>query len=109
MPIYSYECEECGPFTAMQPMAHFRDPSPCPGCGTHAQRTISRAPAIVSINPAGRISDRGIEPMETGPRRSSAAHPAGCGCCMRRTPLPGALSAGGRVFTSHGPVRRNGY
>jgi putative FmdB family regulatory protein len=108
MPTYSYECEKCGPFTDMRPMALFCDPCACPKCGTAAPRTISVAPAIGSINLAGRISDRGIEAVETRPRRSSP-HPAGCGCCMRRTPLPGALSAGGRVFTSHGPLRRGGH
>ena len=106
MPIYNYECEGCGPFTAMQPMARFQDPCACPECGAEASRTTLSAPAIASINPGGRIAHEAIQP-NANPRHSSAAHPAGCGCCMRRLPLPGALSAGGRVFTSHGPIRRN--
>lgn len=106
MPIYDYECEACGPFREMQPMARFRDACACPRCGTDAQRILSSAPAIGSINAAVDPSDKARGPMETGPRLSSAAHPAGCGCCTRRMPLPGALAEGGRVFASHGPVRR---
>ena len=108
MPIYDYECEQCGPFTAMQPMARFRDPCACPECGTEASRRFLGAPAIASITPGGRIAHEATQPSTTDPRRSSAPHPAGCGCGVRRFPLPGALSAGGRVFTSHGPVRRRG-
>ena len=108
MPIYDYECEWCGPFTAMQPMTRFRDPCACPSCGADASRTLLSAPAIASSNPGGGIAHEAGQPSATSPRHSSAAHPAGCGCCVRRLPLPGALFAGGRVFTSHRPVRRNG-
>jgi len=107
MPIYNYECEGCGPFTAMQPMARFQDPCACPACGAEAQRTVSSPPAIASIKPGGRTAQEATHPSAAYPQRSTA-HPAGCGCCTRRVPLPGALSAGGRVFTSHGPVGRSG-
>lgn len=108
MPIYDYACEACGPFTAMRPMAQFRDPCACPECGAAAPRTILNAPAIAGGNPGGRIAHAATDPSGTSQHRAAAAHPAGCGCCARRLPLPSALSAGGRVFTSHGPVRRSG-
>ncbi|WP_369413115.1 FmdB family zinc ribbon protein [Azospirillum baldaniorum] len=108
MPIYDYECEACGPFTAMRPMAQFRDPCACPECGAAAPRTCLSAPAIASSIPGGHVAHDDAEPGAPHPHRTSAAHPAGCGCCVRRLPLPGALSTGGRVFTSHGPVRRSG-
>lgn len=108
MPIYDYACDACGPFTAMRPMAQFRDPCACPECGAGATRTFLSAPTIVSGTAGGRIACAATEPPATYPRQASAAHPAGCGCCVRRLPLPGALSAGGRVFTAHGPVRRGG-
>ena len=107
MPIYSYDCERCGPFTAMQPMARFQHPCPCPECGTEAPRTTVSAPAIASTGRSGRSVYQAAEPSDTHRRPSAAAHPAGCGCCTRRLPLPAALSAGGRVFTSQGPVRRS--
>lgn len=107
MPTYNYECEGCGPFTATQPMARFQEPCACPGCGTTAPRVVSGAPAIGGIGAAGATSDKASWTMDTGPRRSASAHPAGCGCCTRRMPLPGALSRSGRVFASHGPARRS--
>ncbi len=108
MPIYDYACDACGPFTAMRPMAQFRDPCACPECGTGAPRTFLSAPALVGGNAGGRVARAATEPNTTHPRRASAAHPAGCGCCMRRLPLPGVLATGGRVFTAHGPSRRGG-
>ena len=106
MPIYDYDCGRCGPFSAMQPMARFQESCACPVCGAEASRTIVSAPAIASINLGGSIGHKAIQPSARYPR-SSATHPAGCGCYMRQLRLPGALSAGGRVFTSHGPVRRS--
>jgi hypothetical protein len=47
-------------------------------------------------------------PSATDPSRASSAHPAGCGCCMRRPPIPSALSSTGRVFSSNGPRPRSG-
>lgn len=108
MPIYDYRCEACGPFTAMHPMARFQDPCACPVCGAEALRTFLSAPAIAGKNRNGRIARSSSEWTAVDPREASAAHPVGCGCCLRRVPLPGALSADGRVFTSHGPVRRAG-
>ncbi|WP_409568081.1 hypothetical protein [Methylobacterium sp. E-066] len=92
----------------MRPMAQFQDPGACPECGVGAPRTFLRAPAVVSRDPDGRGAYSATEAGEAYLRPASATHPAGCGCCMRRWPLPGALAAGGRVFTSHGRVRREG-
>ena len=108
MPTYDYECELCGPFTAMRPMAQFQDPCACPECGDGAPRTFLSAPAIASSDLRRRGAFAAIEASATDQRRAAAAHPADCGCCMRRLPLPGALAAGGRVFTAHGPSQRSG-
>ena len=102
MPIYDYACERCGPFAAMRPMARFRDPCDCPRCGSAASRTWVEAPAIGRGDPNGRRT--GASAASPAP----TAHPSGCGCCMRRVPLPAALSDTGRVFTANGPVRRPG-
>ncbi|KMO37242.1 hypothetical protein VQ02_13885 [Methylobacterium variabile] len=108
MPIYDYACDVCGPFTAMRPMAQFRDPCACPECGAGATRAFMSAPAIGGGHAGRRVADGAPVPSAAPSRRASVAHPAGCGCCVRRVPLPGALSAGGRVFASHGPIRRGG-
>lgn len=109
MPIYDYECEGCGPFTAMQTMARYRDPRPCPECGAASLQILVSAPGIAGDNwvPGGpSAAERDIG----NPRPTSTAHPAGCGCCMRRWPLPGGRAAGGgRIFTSYGPVGRSSY
>ena len=102
--MYDYECQECGTFTAMRPMAQFRDPCACPDCGNQASQLFLHAPAVASINPAGGATDartkRSATHADIG--HASVAHAAGCGCCVRRLPL---LGARGRVFTSHGPPR----
>jgi len=98
MPSYDYECEGCGPFTAMRPMAQYRDPCACPECGALAERTLASAPGIASGNAS--------LPGRSEPGPATKAHPAGCGCCMRRWPLPSALSGpGAQLFTAYGPVR----
>ena len=94
MPIYDFHCQVCGPIRAMRPMAQSAQPCICPQCGALAPRSIS-SPAILRGYPArAAYADAG-----TGPQ-PAAAHPAGCGCCMRRSPaLDSFAAAGGRVFT----------
>ncbi|WP_128564286.1 FmdB family zinc ribbon protein [Methylobacterium crusticola] len=108
MPFYDYACEACGPFTVMRPMAQFRDPCACPDCGTGAWRTFLRAPAITGMDPTQRSALASNE-RDASQRATTAPHPTGCGCCVRRWPIPSALSSnGGRVFSSSGPLRRSG-
>lgn len=105
MPIYDYDCQVCGPFTAMRSMAEFRDPCACPACGIGAPRKSLSAPSIATRRSVLASNER--DASSEGPMK--AAHPAGCGCCVRRWPLPGALASnGGRVFSSNGPPRRTG-
>ncbi|WP_279604544.1 FmdB family zinc ribbon protein [Methylobacterium sp. J-070] len=108
MPIYDYECAACGPFTAMRPMVQFRDPCACPECGSGASRTFLSAPAIAGMDPTRRSVLASHERDANGRGLAKAAHPAGCGCCMRRSPIPSALSSTGRVFSSSGPLPRSG-
>ncbi|WP_267361750.1 MULTISPECIES: zinc ribbon domain-containing protein [unclassified Methylobacterium] len=108
MPIYDYACEACGPFTAMRPMAEFRDPCACPECRVGALRTFLSAPAIARMDPARRSALASNERDASSRGPTKAAHPAGCGCCMRRSPVLSALSSnGGRVFSSSGPLPRS--
>ena len=53
MPIYDYLCADCGPFTAMRPMAEFQQPQPCEQCGEAAPRALLTAPALSGMD-AGR-------------------------------------------------------
>ncbi|MCG5249490.1 FmdB family zinc ribbon protein [Methylorubrum extorquens] len=108
MPIYDYDCAACGPFTALRPMAAFRDPCACPACGVRAGRTFLRAPAITGMDPSRRSALAANERLASSQRAAQAPHPAGCGCCVRRWPIPSGLSSnGGRVFSASGPLRRS--
>lgn len=109
MPVYDYDCDACGPFTALRPMAECRDPCVCAACGAAAPRAILSAPSLAGMDPARRRALASNERDATSQRPAKAAHPAGCGCCVRRWPIPSALSSnGGRVFSSSGPPRRSG-
>ncbi|MBO1078415.1 FmdB family zinc ribbon protein [Roseomonas haemaphysalidis] len=103
MPTYEYHCRECGSFAAMRPMADFRAPCTCPICGGSATRAFLSAPSLV-----GAVAAQGA-PVGSNGLGAKASHPAGCGCCVRRWPLPSALSSKtDRIFSSSGPVGRSG-
>ena len=106
MPVYHYDCEACGPFTAMRPMAEFGDPCACPACGFGAPRALS-APAIAGLAPMRRnaLASNKNDASRQGP--APALHPAGCGCCLRRSPIPTAVTNSRRVFWSNGPLRHS--
>ncbi|WP_424811848.1 FmdB family zinc ribbon protein [Roseococcus sp. YIM B11640] len=108
MPIYHYHCPACGPFTAMRAMAAFRDPCACPACDAAAPRMFLSAPALAGMAPKPRSGVASNPRGASGQPGPPAAHPAGCGCCVRRWPIPGALSSKGRVFAASGPVPRSG-
>jgi putative FmdB family regulatory protein len=70
MPTYDYECEDCGPFTEVRPMAEYDRPQPCPDCGQNAPRLLT-APSLGG----------GAQEAVATPAR---AHAGGCACCMPR-------------------------
>lgn len=71
MPTYQYECEDCGPFNEVRPMAEYDRPQPCPDCGRDAPRLLTAA-AIGG----------GAQPSESA--APARAHPGGCACCVPR-------------------------
>jgi putative FmdB family regulatory protein len=78
MPVYDYQCADCGVFTAFRPMSAFRDPCPCPDCGRQAERVFLTMPAVAGMDPAKRTAFATNERASHEPRRS---HGAGCSCC----------------------------
>lgn len=83
MPLYDYQCAECGPFSEYRPMAESGLPLDCPACGASSPRALLGAPGFAALTSAARHS------MATGgrgghaPTRASTgghAHGAGCGC-----------------------------
>ena len=55
MPLYDYECGECGPFRDWQSMSAAAGPIDCPDCGIPAPRAIT-APFIANMNPHNRVA-----------------------------------------------------
>ena len=83
MPVYEYECAQCGPFTSFRPMADYALPHPCDLCGTAAPRAYLTAPALATMDAAKRKGIAVNERSSHEPRRSGG-HGPGCGCCSPR-------------------------
>jgi putative FmdB family regulatory protein len=85
MPVYEYLCDECGPFTAMRPMAECELPHGCPDCGGQAPRVILTAPHLSSLSAERRLAHARNERSAHAPQALSAlkeSHPSGCACCV---------------------------
>ncbi|KRA99938.1 FmdB family transcriptional regulator [Devosia sp. Root685] len=81
MAIYDYQCADCGPFTAMRPMAMAAEPCACPDCGEPAQRAFFSVPFIAGMDPAKRTAHATNEKTRHEPKRGGSAHGPGCSCC----------------------------
>lgn len=84
MPVYEYLCDSCGDFTEMRPMAEYKDPQPCPDCGTASKRVMLTAPHFSGMSresmAAHATNERASNtPMTTGEYK--AKHPSSCSCC----------------------------
>ncbi|AYO83819.1 FmdB family zinc ribbon protein [Methylobacterium brachiatum] len=100
MPVYDYACTACGPFTAMRPMAEFKDPHACPDCGEACQRAFLTAPRISGMDSRLKAAHATNERSRHAPRRSSG-HGAGCGCCAPKK--TNAAPAAAKSFPSARP------
>src|SRR5262245_42863453 len=94
MPVYDYECPDCGVFTALRPMSACRSPCACPDCGREAARVVHTMQAVAGMDPARRTAIATNERASHEPRR---AHGAGCSCCGN------GKSGGKAVKTPDGP------
>lgn len=52
MPLYTYDCPDCGPFQASRSLADFDSDAACPGCATQSPRSLA-APTLLAM-PAGK-------------------------------------------------------
>lgn len=55
MPMYEYQCDECGPFTEILSLQNYTPRCLCPNCGEQAKRVIS-APNFPTLPRATRIA-----------------------------------------------------
>ena len=84
MPVYDYQCEACGSFSEMRPMAECEQPSECPQCGHDAPRVYLTAPYYAGMSSERRLAHATNERSAHAPSTLSALknkHGAGCACC----------------------------
>ena len=76
MPLYTYDCTECGPFQATRTIAEFEFDAECPGCGGSGRRTLA-APTLMTMPAHTRQAHARNEKSAWSPdlvRRESDAH-----------------------------------
>jgi len=107
MPIYEFDCPDCGGFSAMRPMAESQAAGECPACGTTSRRVIVSAPRLSRVSRATRVAHETNERSAHSPHTSTSyggGHPAGCGCCS--TP---SRPAGQSVEPRPAPQTKTGH
>ena len=109
MPIYEYDCPSCGPFSASKPLAAYREPQPCPGCGAGAARALISAPAFAGMSgplrKAHAVNERAAHaPKESG-KIEPHKHSASCGCGSKSIGETKTVKApdGSKAFPSKRP------
>ena len=84
MPVYDYQCDRCGPFSVMRPMAECEQPGKCPHCGRDATRAYLTAPYFAGMSSELRLAHATNERSANAPMTLSSMkknHGAGCTCC----------------------------
>ncbi|MDR5854562.1 zinc ribbon domain-containing protein [Caballeronia sp. LZ062] len=74
MPVYDYECSQCGAFEAVRRIAERDEPAACPDCGATAARVTIGAPSVGS-------SGGGSQPASEDVGSYGMRHRGGCLCC----------------------------
>ena len=90
MPLYDYDCADCGPFRAWTAMDRAAEPCACPYCGQDAARQLA-TPHLATMNGKLRKAMDRAERSSAEPRLVKRKHLAGCGCSLcstRKTPPP---------------------
>lgn len=76
MPLYDYQCKDCGEFRALRPMSEADAKQPCPVCGTASARMISAPFLSGGQPPGGWLSN----PRRDSQGRASWRAACGFGC-----------------------------
>ncbi|ACI94193.1 glutamine amidotransferase, class-II [Afipia carboxidovorans OM5] len=90
MPLYSYACEECGPFEGWAEMSEAEKAMCCPSCAAEAARMMA-TPHLSTMGSGLRRALSRSEKTASEPRVVSRKHLAGCGCALcavRKKPTP---------------------
>lgn len=81
MPIYDYQCEHCGSFTALRKMSESDAAVDCPSCGTSSERMIT-APQLAILGKAQRSA---YERNEKSAHEPKVGRRSSCGCSGAHT------------------------
>ncbi|MGE3311166.1 MAG: FmdB family zinc ribbon protein [Limisphaerales bacterium] len=85
MPVYEFECEDCGVFEAFRPLDRRDDPLPCPDCDRTASRLVS-APNLAVLSAANRkafaINEKSRHEPRVGLKHACSSS---CGCTRSRS------------------------
>ena len=81
MPLYEYECGQCGVFTAMNKISASNQPAECETCGELSRRIIS-VPHYALMGKAVRIAHQRNEQSAHEPK---AMRRSSCGCSDKHT------------------------
>jgi putative FmdB family regulatory protein len=109
MPIYEYECTDCGGFSASRPLAQYQEPADCPGCGHPSPRALLSAPAYAGMPDATRKAHAINERSAHAPRESRNLEPhkhsASCGCGSKSVGATKTVKApdGSKAFPAKRP------
>jgi len=101
MPVYDYDCPQCGPFEAQRSIAQYNQPAPCPHCRTQSERVVLSAPRLGLVSAykkrAVEINEKSAhEPIQSrnydydaDKHLARKRHPVGCSCCASGPINPG--------------------
>ena len=81
MPVYEYECEQCGVITALKKMSESSMPACCETCGAESPRIMS-APRRAVMEKSQRTAHERNEKSAHEPRVSKRSS---CGCSGTHT------------------------
>ena len=71
MPLYEYQCDDCGPFEARAPMAECARSAACPKCSAPARRVLLTAPRIAGMSAHRREAHELNERSADSPKRGA--------------------------------------
>lgn len=81
MPMYEYECDHCGVFTALRKMSESSLPAFCQACGLESPRIMS-APRLAVL---GKQQRQAHERNEQSAHAPKMARRSSCGCTGSHT------------------------
>lgn len=111
MPVYTYECKTCGPFTEIRSVSASTDPCECETCGALSDRALA-IPQLAMMGAQRRNAFQTNERSANEPKFSTKAernekgkHAPGCSCCSSKSKKSSAvyLPDGSKTF----PSKRN--